>query len=48
MQAAHLCVDRFGKYLFTANYGNGSISMLEINPADGSLEDATEYRFGKV
>jgi len=35
----HLSVDRTGKWLFVANYNNGSVAAFPIN-ADGSLGDA--------
>jgi 6-phosphogluconolactonase len=38
---AHLSVDRFGKFLFVANYGGGSIAVLPIL-SDGSLDNATD------
>jgi 6-phosphogluconolactonase (cycloisomerase 2 family) len=38
---AHLSVDPSGKWVFAANYGGGSVSVIPIN-ADGSLGNATD------
>jgi len=38
---AHLSVDPSGRWVFAANYGGGSVSVLPIR-ADGSLGDATD------
>ena len=45
--ASHLCVDRSSRFVLTANYGVGTISLLPIDPADGSLGPATEYSHGE-
>lgn len=37
----HLCVTPDGRYVLTANYGSGSISVLSVN-ADGSLGAVTD------
>ena len=36
----HLCISPDGKYVATANYGNGSIALLPVKP-DGSLTSPT-------
>jgi 6-phosphogluconolactonase (cycloisomerase 2 family) len=38
---AHISVDPKGAFVFVANYGGGSIAVLPINQADGSLLDAS-------
>ena len=43
--AAHLCVDSEARFLFTANYGSGNVSMLPIGD-DGSLGKLTTYEHG--
>lgn len=43
--AAHLCTDANARFLFTANYGSGDVSMLPIGD-DGSLGKASVYKHG--
>lgn len=43
--AAHLCTDPEARFLFTANYGSGDVSMLPIGD-DGSPGEATVYPHG--
>jgi 6-phosphogluconolactonase (cycloisomerase 2 family) len=38
---AHLSVDPKGEFVYVANYAGGSIGVLPINQADGSLKDAS-------
>jgi 6-phosphogluconolactonase len=38
----HLVVDPTGKWLFVANYNNGSVAAIPVN-ADGSLGDAASF-----
>jgi 6-phosphogluconolactonase len=38
----HLVVDPSGKWLFAANYNNGSVAAIPVN-ADGSLGDAASF-----
>ena len=52
VSASHLCLDRTGRFVITANYGHaadsggtGNVSLLPVF-ADGSLGKATEYSFG--
>jgi 6-phosphogluconolactonase len=40
----HLSLDKTGKYLMTANYGNGSIAMFPIGQ-DGALQEASSVDF---
>ncbi len=40
---AHLSVDATGKFVFVANYGGGSMSVLPVRP-DGGLGQAVEVR----
>ena len=38
---AHMSVDPKGQFAFVANYAGGSVAVLPINPANGSLGNAT-------
>ena len=43
--AAHLCIDRAARLLFTANYSSGTVSLLPI-AEDGALGKAQVYEHG--
>ena len=43
--AAHLCTDSEARFIFTANYGSGDVSMLPIGE-DGALGEAAVYEHG--
>ena len=43
--ASHLCTDSNARFLFTANYGSGTVSLLPI-AEDGALGEANVYSHG--
>jgi 6-phosphogluconolactonase len=43
--ASHLCTDSTARFLFTANYGSGTVSLLPI-AEDGALGEAKVYSHG--
>ena len=43
--SAHLCTDTEARFIFTANYGSGDVSMLPIGD-DGSLGQAAVFQHG--
>jgi len=44
---AHMSVDPKGQFAFVANYAGGSVAVLPIDPANGSLGNATHVVPGK-